>query len=64
MDDNTKMKEIAKIFCELFCESLKRPSDDPQEDIDKFIVKRMSNTLDYMNAEGFIEGFSIDKITE
>ena len=64
MNDNTKINQIAKIFCQLFVESLKKPSDDHQEDIDKFIVKRMTNSLNYMNAEGFIEGFSFDKITE
>ena len=61
MDNKTNINEIAKIFCQLFVSSLKKPSDDHQEDIDKFIVKRMTNTLDYMNAEGFIEGYSIDK---
>lgn len=61
MNNNTNINQIAKIFCQLFVDSLKKPSDDCKEDIDKFIVKRMTNTLDYMNAEGFIEGYSIDK---
>lgn len=61
MDNNTNINQIAKIFCQLFVDSLKKPSDVYQEDIGEFIVKRMTNTLDYMNAEGFIKGYSIDK---
>ena len=61
-NNNTNVNQIAKIFCKLFVDSLKKPSDDPQEDIGEFIVKRMTNTLDYMNAEGFIEGYQIDKM--